>query len=114
MGSLRVFLTERKLPQFADPRRDNGDQKSVTSSGLRYRNSPGLFCWAMTERKNRSVIASEAKQSVERGGEGMRSPCVTIIMASGRNGTLYTGVTPNLLQRTHQHREGFLEGFGKL
>jgi putative endonuclease len=33
-----------------------------------------------------------------------RTPCV-YIMASDRNGTLYTGVTSNLAQRIHQHRE---------
>ena len=32
-------------------------------------------------------------------------------MASQRNGTLYTGVTSNLPQRVHQHREGLVEGF---
>jgi putative endonuclease len=34
-----------------------------------------------------------------------REPCV-YIMASKRNGTLYTGVTSNLSQRVWQHREG--------
>ncbi len=33
------------------------------------------------------------------------------IMASGRNGTLYIGVTSNLLKRTWEHREGIAEGF---
>ena len=40
----------------------------------------------------------------------MKQPCV-YIMASGRNGTLYTGVTSNLPQRVFQHREGTVEGF---
>jgi len=35
------------------------------------------------------------------------------ILASERNGTLYVGVTSNLLQRTWQHREGMIEGFSK-
>ena len=39
-----------------------------------------------------------------------RAPCV-YIMASDRSGTLYTGVTSNLAQRIHQHREGLGEGF---
>ncbi|HEX8402104.1 MAG TPA: GIY-YIG nuclease family protein [Allosphingosinicella sp.] len=34
-------------------------------------------------------------------------------MASGRNGTLYTGVTSDLPQRAWQHREGFVDGFTK-
>jgi predicted GIY-YIG superfamily endonuclease len=35
------------------------------------------------------------------------------IMASRRNGTLYTGVTSSLLHRVHQHREGLTEGFAR-
>jgi putative endonuclease len=38
------------------------------------------------------------------------APMVTL-MASQRNGTLYLGVTSNLLQRIAQHREGTLGGF---
>jgi len=33
------------------------------------------------------------------------------IMASKRHGTLYIGVTSNLVQRVWQHREGVLPGF---
>ena len=33
------------------------------------------------------------------------------ILASGRNGTLYIGVTSNLLQRVWQHKEGVVDGF---
>ena len=35
------------------------------------------------------------------------------IMASGRNGTLYIGVTSDLIQRVWQHREGVADGFTK-
>ena len=35
------------------------------------------------------------------------------ILASKRNGTLYIGVTSNLVQRTWQHKEGQVEGFSK-
>ena len=35
------------------------------------------------------------------------------IMASGRNGTLYTGVTGDLARRAFEHREGALPGFTK-
>ncbi len=38
------------------------------------------------------------------------SPTV-YLMASRRNGTLYIGVTSNLLQRVAQHRGGLLGGF---
>ncbi|WP_137753892.1 GIY-YIG nuclease family protein [Sphingopyxis sp. L1A2A] len=33
------------------------------------------------------------------------------ILASRRNGTLYTGVTSHLVQRVHQHREELIPGF---
>jgi putative endonuclease len=42
----------------------------------------------------------------------MRQPAI-YIMASARNGTLYTGVTSNLPQRVWQHREGLTPGFTK-
>jgi putative endonuclease len=37
-------------------------------------------------------------------------PCV-YILASRRHGTLYIGVTSNLLARVVQHREGLIPGF---
>ncbi len=40
----------------------------------------------------------------------MKEPCV-YIMASRRNGTLYTGVTASLPRRAFEHREGLIPGF---
>ena len=38
--------------------------------------------------------------------------CIAVhIVASGRNGTLYLGVTSDLVARIHQHREGAIPGF---
>jgi len=41
-----------------------------------------------------------------------RQPCV-YILASKRNGTLYTGVTSNLAKRVWEHKNGVVEGFTK-
>jgi len=35
------------------------------------------------------------------------------IMASGRNGTLYVGVTSDLVRRAFEHRNGLVAGFTK-
>ena len=37
-------------------------------------------------------------------------PCV-YLLASAPNGTLYVGVTSNLIGRVYQHRQGLLAGF---
>ncbi len=42
----------------------------------------------------------------------MREPAV-YIMASKRNGTLYTGVTSDIGRRAYEHREGLMPGFTK-
>ena len=41
-----------------------------------------------------------------------RQPCV-YILASGSNGTLYVGVTSDLLRRIAEHRKGVFDGFTK-
>ena len=39
-----------------------------------------------------------------------RQPCI-YILASGPNGTIYIGVTSDLMARLHQHRTGTTGGF---
>ncbi len=41
----------------------------------------------------------------------MQKQAYTYIMASKKHGTLYIGVTSDLLNRVWQHREGEVEGF---
>ena len=40
----------------------------------------------------------------------MKQPCVSLL-ASKRNGTLYVGVTSDLIQRVWQHTNDFADGF---
>lgn len=49
---------------------------------------------------------------VFREGTMDKQPCV-YLLASGRNGTLYVGVTSDLVDRTWQHREHVADGFTK-
>ena len=42
----------------------------------------------------------------------MKLPCV-YLLPNKRNGTLYIGVTSNLIQRTWQHQQGVVQGFTK-
>jgi putative endonuclease len=49
---------------------------------------------------------------VFRWGKKLKQPAVYIV-SSRRNGTLYTGVTSNLVQRVGQHREGSVDGFSQ-
>ena len=42
----------------------------------------------------------------------MKQPCV-YILASKRNGTLYVGVTSDLIQPVWQHKNDVIEGFTK-
>ena len=41
-----------------------------------------------------------------------KQPCV-YMLSSQRNGTLYVGVTSDLIRRVYQHRNGMADGFTK-
>ncbi len=44
---------------------------------------------------------------------GREASIAVYMMASGQHGTIYIGVTSNLLRRVYQHREGLIPGFTK-
>lgn len=46
----------------------------------------------------------------QRGNPEMKQPAI-YITTNKRNGTLYTGVTSNLVQRTWQHKNKVIQGF---
>ncbi len=42
----------------------------------------------------------------------MKKPAIYII-TNKKNGTLYVGITSNLIQRIYQHKQGLIDGFSK-
>jgi putative endonuclease len=67
---------------------------------------------ALTATLAKPLFVIPAEAGIRQTG-GMReefSPTV-YLLAPRPNGTLYVGVTSNLLARLHQHREGTLPGF---
>jgi len=57
-----------------------------------------------------SVIPAQA--GIQQYAPMERTPCV-YILASRRNGTLYTGVTSNLHKRVWEHKGNLVKGFTK-
>ena len=78
--------------------------------------------WIPGQARNDGAVipaALHALDSASRGGNAgiqyawpVKQPCV-YILASQRNGTLYVGVTSNLVQRIWQHKSDLVDGFTK-
>jgi putative endonuclease len=60
-----------------------------------------------------AFLVTPAKAGAHGPNVQMKQPCV-YILASKRNGTLYVGVTSDLVRRAWEHRVGEVEGFTKL
>ena len=59
-------------------------------------------------RNDRGCIP--AFTEIEKQAMHEKQPCV-YLLASKKNGTLYTGVTSNLARRIYTHKHGVIEGF---
>src|SRR5688500_5998456 len=53
------------------------------------------------------------ERATQSGPPRMSKTYYVYIMASRRNGTLYIGVTSDLIRRAWEHREGLIPGFTK-
>ena len=59
---------------------------------------------------NPVIPACAGIQEVKQVGAMEKQPCV-YLLASKRNGTLYTGVTSNLIKRAWEHKNNLVECF---
>jgi putative endonuclease len=62
------------------------------------------------ERHKHFVIPAQAGTQCLHSGIVPMQPCA-YMLASRRNGTLYVGVTSDLLKRVHEHKSGAISGF---
>jgi putative endonuclease len=69
----------------------------------------------LRHREARSAVAIQPSRLLRSAANDakaipMKQPTV-YMMANKRNGTIYTGVTSNLVQRASQHKQGMTKGF---
>ncbi|MGH7104107.1 MAG: GIY-YIG nuclease family protein [Acetobacteraceae bacterium] len=83
-------------------------QKTIVVETLTHKEAKRRNIPAAEKPDPHTVIASRRRSNPE--PHHVIAPTV-YMMASRRNGTLYTGVTSDLARRAHEHRTGLLPGF---
>ena len=105
---IKYVAGSNPLPSF--PRRRESKPRSTLADNDPRRTSSVPFYVVQ-------LNGDEGLDSRLRGNDGwaseMKTPCV-YIMASKPHGTLYTGVTSDLVQRVWQHRNKAVDGFTRL
>lgn len=79
--------------------------KALQPAARRRRSVDGAWC------ENTSLVVP-AQAGTQYGRMRERQPCV-YMLASKRNGTLYVGVTSELVKRIWEHKNNVVEGFTK-
>jgi putative endonuclease len=67
----------------------------------------------MTENNRHSVLDTESNPKATRNPKGAKMKSYIYIMTNKKNGTLYIGVTSDIVKRVYEHKNKLTDGFTK-
>ncbi len=73
---------------------------------------PVVLMRAFVSQFKQGLLSFPRRQGIQKDDE-VEKQFFVYILASKRNGTLYTGMTSNLAKRVWQHKQGMVDGFTK-